>query len=342
MEEQNSKGRYAGDLKNADLIAMYRLLVLTREFEMRVAKIYTQTGLSGELPHLCVGEEAIGVGSVYALRKDDFVCPSLRGRSVVLAKGASPSVVMAGTFGKATGQSKGKYSGHHMGDLEIGILAGSLVIGSQYPIAAGAALAFKMNGTDQVCLCFFGDGASNCGNFHESLNLAAILSLPVIFICNNNNYAIDMPVEKSMAIPDIALRAQGYGMPGKTIDGNNVLDVYHTVKEAVERARRGGGPSLIECKTYRLRPHCERYQENRPKEELTYWQERCPVKTYRVYLQENSILDKETEHMIEKEVAEEINRAVTFAEKSPFPQEDELFEDVYANGVIREEVLCMK
>jgi len=342
MEEQDSKGRYAGDLKNVDLIAMYRLLVLTREFEMRVAKIYTQTGLSGELPHLCVGEEAIGVGSVYALRKDDFVCPSLRGRSVVLAKGASPSVVMAGTFGKATGQSKGKYSGHHMGDLEIGILAGSLVIGSQYPIAAGAALAFKMNGTDQVCLCFFGDGASNCGNFHESLNLAAILSLPVIFICNNNNYAIDMPVEKSMAIPDIALRAQGYGMPGKTIDGNNVLEVYHTVKEAVERARRGGGPSLIECKTYRLRPHCERYQESRPQEELAYWQERCPVKTYRVYLKENSVLDDETERMIEKEVAEEINRAVAFAEKSPFPQEDELFEDVYANGVIREGVLCMK
>jgi pyruvate dehydrogenase E1 component alpha subunit len=342
MEEQDSKGRYAGDLKNADLIAMYRLLVLTREFEMRVAKIYTQTGLSGELPHLCVGEEAIGVGSVYALRRDDFVCPSLRGRSVVLAKGASPSVVMAGTFGKATGQSKGKYSGHHMGDLEIGILAGSLVIGSQYPIAAGAALAFKMTGTDQVCLCFFGDGASNCGNFHESLNLAAILSLPVIFICNNNNYAIDMPVEKSMAIPDIALRAQGYGMPGKTIDGNNVLDVYHTVKEAVERARSGGGPSLIECKTYRLRPHCERYQESRPKEELAYWQERCPVKTYRAYLKENSILDEETEHMIEKDVTEEINRAVTFAEKSPFPHEDELFEDVYANGIIREGVLCMK
>ena len=342
MEEQDSKGRYAGDLKNADLIAMYRLLVLTREFEMRVAKIYTQTGLSGELPHLCVGEEAIGVGSVYALRRDDFVCPSLRGRSVVLAKGASPSVVMAGTFGKATGQSKGKYSGHHMGDLEIGILAGSLVIGSQYPIAAGAALAFKMNGTDQVCLCFFGDGASNCGNFHESLNLAAILSLPVIFICNNNNYAIDMPVEKSMAIPDIALRAQGYGMPGKTIDGNNVLEVYHTVKEAVERARRGGGPSLIECKTYRLRPHCERYQESRPKEELAYWQERCPVKTYREYLKENSILDEETEQMIEREIKDEINLAVTFAEESPFPQEDELFEDVYANGIIREGVLCMK
>ena len=342
MEAQGSRGRFAGDLTKSDLLALYRLLVLTREFEMRVAKIYTQTGLSGELPHLCVGEEAIGVGSVYALRKDDFVCPSLRGRSVVLAKGASPSVVMAGTFGKATGQSKGKYSGHHMGDLEIGILSGSLVIGAQYPIAAGAALAFQLNGTDQVCLCFFGDGASNCGNFHESLNLAAILSLPVIFICNNNRYAIDMPVEKSMAIPDIALRAQGYGMPGKTIDGNNVLEVYDTVKEAVERARRGGGPSLIECKTYRLRPHCERYQESRPKEELAYWEERCPVKTYGAYLKETSILDDETERTIGREVAGEIDRAVTFADASPFPQEEEIFDDVYANGVIREGVLCMK
>ena len=342
VDDNGLKGKYGGDLKKSDLIAMYRLLVLTREFEMRVANIYSQTGLSGELPHLCVGEEAIGVGSVYALRKDDFVCPSLRGRSVVLAKGASPATVMAGTFGKATGQSKGKYSSHHMGDLEIGILAGSLVIGSQYPIATGAGLAFKMNGTDQVCLCFFGDGASNCGTFHESLNLAAILSLPVIFICNNNRYASDMPVEKSMAIPDIALRAQGYGMPGKTIDGNNVLDVYGTVKEAVERARGGGGPSLIECKTYRFRPHCERNQENRPKEELEYWLERCPLKTYREYLKENSILDEETEQAIEKEVEAEIERAVKFAEESPFPQEEEIFDDVYANGTIREGVLCMK
>jgi TPP-dependent pyruvate/acetoin dehydrogenase alpha subunit len=342
MDEQDLKEKYGGDLKNSDLIAMYRLLVLTREFEMRVARIYTQTGLSGELPHLCVGEEAVGVGSVYALRRDDFVCPSLRGRSVILAKGASPSVIMAGTFGKATGPSKGKYSAHHMGDLEKGILAGSLIIGSQYPIAVGAGLAFKMNGTDQVCLCFFGDGASNCGNFHESLNLAAILSLPVIFICNNNLYAIDMPVEKSMVIPDISLRAQGYGMPGKTIDGNNVLEVYRTVKEAIGRARRGGGPSLIECKTYRLRPHCERYQESRPKEELEYWWERCPVKIYKKFLKDNSIMDEEMEQTIEKEVEAEINRAVKFAEESPFPQEDEIFEDVYANGAIKEGVLCMK
>jgi TPP-dependent pyruvate/acetoin dehydrogenase alpha subunit len=341
MENQDLKEKAEGDLKTSDLMAMYRLLLMTREFEMRVMRIYSQKGVC-ELPHLCIGEEAVGVGSAYGLRRDDFVLPTLRGRSVFLAKGVSPSVLMAGVYGKATGPSQGKYTAHHMGDLEKGILAGSLVIGSQYPVAVGAGLGFKIKKTDQVCLCYFGDGASNRGDFHEGLNLAAILSLPVIFICNNNLYAIDMPVEKSMGIPDIALRAQGYGIPGKTIDGNNVLEVYHTVHEAVGRARKGGGPSLIECKTYRLRPHCERHQEDRPKEELEYWWQRCPVKSYKDYLKNKGLLDERMEQTIEEEVKEEIDRAVKFAEESAFPQPEEIFEDVYANGTIEGGRLCMK
>ncbi len=341
MEKKDLRGNFEGGLKKSDLIAIYRLMVLTREFEMKVARIYSQKGLC-ELPHLCVGEEAIGVGSCYALRRDDFVLPSLRGRSVFLTKGVPPSALMAGAYGKATDPSKGKYCSHHMGDLEKGILAGSLVIGSQFPIAAGAGLAFKMKRTDQVCLCFFGDGASNRGDFHEGLNLAAILSLPVIFICNNNLYAIDMPVEKAMAIPDISLRAQGYGIPGRTIDGNNVLEVYHTVQEAIARARSGEGPSLIECKTYRLRPHCERNQESRPKEELEYWWERCPIKSYKAYLRKEKVLDEEGEQRIEEEVKDEISRAVKFAEESPFPRPEEIFEDVYAHGEIKGGRLCVK
>ena len=183
------------DLKDSDLIAIHRLMVLTREFEMRVCDIYYRSG-TVELPHLCIGEEAVGVGSCYGLKRNDYVLPSLRGRSVFLTKGVSPSVLMAGVYGKATGPSRGKWPSHHMGDLEKGILIGSLVIGSQFPIAVGAGLAFKNKKTDQVCLCFFGDGASNRGDFHEGLNLAAILKLPVIFICNNNLYAIDTPVER--------------------------------------------------------------------------------------------------------------------------------------------------
>ena len=339
MENQDLSPRFNRNLKDADLIALYRLMVLTREFEMRVCKIYTQTTIP-ETPHLCVGQEAIGVGSCYGLRKDDFVLPSLRGRSVFLSKGVSPSVLMAAVFGKSTGPSKGKYTAHHMGDLKKGILAGSLLIGSQFPTAVGAGLAFKLKKTDQVCLCYFGDGASNRGDFHEGLNLAAIQKLPVIFICENNLYALYTPVEKAIAVKDIASRAQGYGMPGITIDGNDVLAVYQTVQEAVARARRGEGPSLIECKTYRLRPHCERFQENRPPEELAYWWDKCPIKRFKAHLFDQGVLNEETHHRIEAEVAEEMNRAVQFAEESPYPDAAELCEDVYADGVIRGGRLC--
>jgi len=329
------------DLKYSDLIAIYRLMVLTREFEIRVAQLYSQKGLPENI-HSCVGQEAIGVGSCYGLRKDDYVVPSLRGRSVFLSKGVSPLVLMAGIYGKATGPSKGKMTAHHMGDLELGILAGSLIIGSQFPIAVGAGLAFRIKKTDQICLCYFGDGASNRGDFHEGLNIAAILKLPVIFVCENNLYAIDTPLDKAMLIKDIALRAKGYGMPGETIDGNDVLEVYHTVEKAAIRARTGEGPTLIECKTYRLRPHCERRPEDRPKDEIDYWWERCPIKKFKTYLLNGKVLDEERMYQIEKEVKEEVNKAVEFAERSPFPQPEEIFEDLYADGLIKGGRLCVR
>lgn len=341
MPKKKAVKKAEGALGSSDLIGMYRLMTLTREFELRVAKIYSQKGLP-ENPHSCVGEEAIGVGSCYGLRRNDFVLPSLRGRSIFLAKGVPPSILMAGVYGKATGPSKGKWTAHHMGDLELGVLAGSLLIGSQFPIATGAGLAFKLKKTDQVCLCYFGDGAANRGDFHEGLNLAAILKLPVIFICNNNLYAIDMPMEKAMLVKEISLRAQGYGMPGRTVDGNDVLEVYEAVQEAVERARGGGGPSLIECKTYRLRPHCERYQETRPREELEYWWGRCPLKNFQAHLFEKKILDEESARRIEEEVKEKVEEAVKFAEASPYPQPEEIFEDVYARGTIKGGTLCVK
>ncbi len=340
MEHNRLPGKSNADLPISDQLNLYRLMALTRAFEMRIIKISTQKSIV-ETPHLCIGEEAIGVGACYGLRKDDFVLPTLRGRSVFITKGVSTAHLMAGVFGKATGPARGKWTSHHMGDLDKGILVGSLIIGSQFPTAVGAAMAFKLKKTDQVCLCFFGDGASNRGDFHEGLNMAAILNLPVVFICENNGYALYTPVEQNMRIKDIAVRAQGYGMPGITIDGNDVLEVHRTVQEAVERARKGGGPTLIECKTYRLRPHCEKFQEIRPKEELDRCWECCPIDRFRKELTARGVLDTATDRKILQECEEEIDRAVKFADESPFPDPAEMCEDVYADGTVRGGRLCV-
>ena len=340
MEHNQQPGNPRFDLPKSDLLNLYRLMALTRAFEMRIIKISTQKSIV-ETPHLCIGEEAIGVGACYGLRKDDFVLPTLRGRSVFITKGIPTAHLMAGVFGKATGPARGKWTSHHMGDLDKGILVGSLIIGSQFPTAVGAAMTFKLKKTDQVCLCFFGDGASNRGDFHEGLNMAAILNLPVVFICENNGYALYTPVEQNMRIKDIAVRAQGYGMPGITIDGNDVVAVHKTVQEAVERARKGGGPTLIECKTYRLRPHCEKFQEIRPKEELDRCWECCPIDRYKKELISRGVLDAETDEKILRECEAEIDQAVKFADESPFPEPAEMCDDVYADGTVRGGRLCV-
>jgi TPP-dependent pyruvate/acetoin dehydrogenase alpha subunit len=252
------------------------------------------------------------------------------------------AVVMAGAYAKATGPSRGKITAHHMGDMSLGILAGSAVIGSQFPGAVGVALAFKLRKTEQVCLCYFGDGAANRGDFHEGLNMAAIFKLPVIFICENNGYAIATPASYSMCIQDIGMRAQGYGMPGITIDGNDVLAVYETTQEAIARARTGEGPTLIECKTYRLRTHSERSgKDDRPAEELAGWWEKCPIKRTKEKLLERKILDTAGLEKIDLECKEVIDRAVKFAEESPYPRPEEALESVYAMGQIKGGRLCL-
>ena len=338
MELNNNE---AYKLKNNDLLEIYRLMILAREFEMEVAKINARKHLP-ENPHLCVGQEAIGVGACYKLEKQDNIMASLRSRAANLTKGVSPNILMAGIFGKETGPSKGKYTSHHMGDKENGVLASSLLIGSQIPIAVGAALSFKYQKKKNICLCFFGDGAANRGDFHEGLNIAAILSLPVVFICENNLYAIDTRIEDSIAIKDIAIRANGYGMPGIVIDGNNVLDVHYTVQKAISRARNGKGPSLIECKTYRFRSHSERFKEDRSESELEYWLNRCPIKKFKKFLMENGLLDKKINLKINKNVKKEIEGAIIFAENSPYPPKEAIFQDIYSNGYIKDGRLCMK
>jgi TPP-dependent pyruvate/acetoin dehydrogenase alpha subunit len=327
-------------LSDTDLISMYEQMLVTREFELGVCKINARKSLP-ENPHLCIGQEAVGVGACYNLRKEDVVMPSLRGRSVLITKGVPLGVIMAGIYGKATGPSKGKHTAHHMGDPDIGILASSLLIGSQIPIATGAAMAFKYQKKDNVSLCFLGDGATNRGDFHESLNIAAIMSLPIVYICENNHYAIDTRVENSMLIDNISIRADSYGIPGETVDGMNVIEVHQSVQKAVALARQGKGSSLIECKTYRFKSHSERFPESRPKEEIESWMDRCPIKYFREVLIEKKILTKQKDAEIHMEVQKRINEAIQFAEESPYPSDFELLEDVYTKGYIKDGRLCM-
>ena len=315
---------------DSDLVSMYHYMLLTREFEATLLKIFKQKGLP-EVLHLCTGEEAIGVGACYAMQKNDVVVPSLRARSVFLTCGVSPATLMAGILGKADGPSKGKFTAHHMGDLEKGVFSASLCIGSQLPLAVGAALHFKNNNLDNVALTTFGDGATNRGDFHESLNMAAIFKLPVLFICENNLYAIDTPAAMTVPVSDISTRAQSYNMPGVTVDGNDVLEVYHTVLDAMERARNGEGPTLIECKTYRLCPHTEYLVEDRPQEELSHWQNQCPIKRFRQYLLDNNVLDEQKDSALLSEIREEIKQAVTFGEESPFPDLNDIYNDVFTD-----------
>jgi len=327
-------------LTDNDLLKMYRWMVLTRCFEERACDLQYKRNLP-ELEHASIGQEAIGVGACYGLRADDIVHPSLRTRSAFLLRGVTPDRAMAACYGKATGAARGKETSHHMGDMSLGLVAGSGVVGGSIAVAVGTALACKLLDTDRVTLCFFGDGASNRGDFHESLNLAAVQKLPVVFICENNLYALSTPASYHLPIKDVADRAGSYGIPGVVVDGNDVLAVYGAVETAVVRARRQEGPSLLECKTYRWRGHSERDLKqgkgNRPLEEIEMWMNRCPIKRLRDQLLAKSILKEKTVEEIEKEMVAVVDHAVEFAEQSPFPAPEEALNNVYApqDGSVR-------
>lgn len=305
-------------------------MVLTRKFEEASAELYRK-GKLFDLCHTCIGQEAITVGACYKLRKDDIVVPSLRGRGAYITKGASIKKILAAMYGKKTGLFFPKESPHHMGIPELGILAGTGIVGSDIARAVGAALAAKLRKTGQVVLCFFGDGASNRGDFHESLNLAAIWKLPIIFICENNMIALSTPTSKTTSVENISQRAGGYNIPGVTIDGNDVLAVIRTVREAIRRAREGMGPTLIECKTYRWRAHCEAAPDDRPEEEIELWKKKlgCPIKRFENKLIKAGILTEKKIKEIEAEVERELLEAIDFAERCPFPTSDDAFKNVY-------------
>jgi TPP-dependent pyruvate/acetoin dehydrogenase alpha subunit len=319
-------------LTDRDLVELYRLMVLTRRFEEKTEALLP-TGRLFDFLHTCVGQEHVTVGAVYGLRTDDLVMPSLRGRGAFIARGVPVKTLLAVMFGKQVGATFPKECVHHLGIPERGILVGTGVIGSDIAKATGAALAAKIKGTTQVVLDFFGDGASNRGDFHESLNLAAIWQLPIVYVCENNHTAMATPVSASTSIADIADRAAGYGIPAAVIPRNDVLAVHEAVQTAVQRAREGGGPTLIECKTYRWYPHAgPRSRETRSVEEIEGWKKKlgCPIEGLKKQLLERGLLTAQQVDAMDAHVAEELDEAVAFADQSVFPSPEEALKHVYA------------
>ncbi|MFY9416732.1 MAG: thiamine pyrophosphate-dependent dehydrogenase E1 component subunit alpha [bacterium] len=311
------------------LVWMYRKMVEIRIFESRVAELFAAGKIPGFV-HLYIGEEAVAVGACANLKDTDFITSTHRGHGHCIAKGGRLDLMMAELFGKETGYCKGKGGSMHIADVEIGILGANGIVGGGLGIAPGAGLSAKMRGTDQVTICFFGDGASNQTTFHEGINLASAWKLPVIFVCENNQYGISLHQSRHQNITDIADRATAYGIPGVVVDGNDVMAVYEAVGEAVKRARAGEGPSLVECKTYRWRGHFEGDpQMYRPQEEIEEWKAKDPIPRFEALLAEMGVMTAEEAEAIRKEVAAEVEAAVEFAEKSPEPAPEAALEDLY-------------
>ncbi len=318
------------NLAKDKLVEMYKLMVKIRLFEEKVFELYAQNLVPGTI-HLYTGQEAVAVGVCSALRKDDYITSTHRGHGHCIAKGADIRRVMAEILGKKTGYCKGKGGSMHIADFSIGMLGATAVVGAGIPIAVGASLSIKLRKTGQIVACFFGDGASNQGTFHEGINMAAIWQLPVIFVCENNLYAMGTRQSIAMKIENIADRAAAYGIPGVVVDGNDVLAVYEAASSAVERARRGEGPTIIECKTYRHRGHSRvDPAKYRPKEEVEAWLAKDPIKRLQERLLQSNVLTEAEIQRIEREVSTEIEEAVKYAMESPYPAPQEALEDVYA------------
>lgn len=318
------------NLEDKELVEMFYYLRLIRAFEEKLSILYRQGKILGGI-FSGIGQEAVVVGACFGLRKEDYICPLHRDLGAFLVKGLDPKVLMAQFFGKIDGLSKGKDSYLHSGIPELGIFGSTSMLGSNLPVAAGIALAFKMQKKDDVVIAFFGEGASSTGDAHEAMNFAGVHRLPVIFLCENNFYAYSTPLEKTTAIEDVADRASAYGFPGTVCSGNDLLAVYQTVQKAIFRARKGEGPTLVECKTYRWHGHSEHDKPfYRSEEEFLEWKSRDPIPRFRMYLEEKKILNLEIDQEIAKRVGQEIEQAVEFAENSPFPQAKEALNDIYA------------
>ena len=312
---------------------MLRMMQTIRRFEERASADFLAGSIYGVV-HCYIGEEAIAVGVCSALGPKDQIISTHRGHGHCIAKGADLNRMMAELYGRETGYCKGKGGSMHIADFAIGMLGANGIVAGGFSIITGAGLAAQLDGDDRVAVCFFGDGASNAGPFHETINLAAQWNLPVIYVCENNLWAVNTPAANTVSIGDVAIRAEAYGIPGTIVDGNDVLAVRDAASVAIARARAGDGPTLLECKTYRHRRHTERaaQADARPPEEIEAWQKKDPIdRLVRHLQQQQGQLSEDEWRAMDAQVVQTIEDAVAFAAASPYPALEAALEDVFAN-----------
>jgi TPP-dependent pyruvate/acetoin dehydrogenase alpha subunit len=310
-------------------IDMLKKMLLIRHLEYKWGEAYENREIDGLPPSLGTGQEAVSVGTCLALKPGDYVFTTHRGVGPQVAMGMDPDRIMADVCYKETGYNKGK--SYHVTSTKHGVLGMGGIVGGQIPVATGMALAFKSKGLKNVAVPFFGEGACNEGAFHESANLAAVWKLPVIFLCENNMYAISLRFDEFIPVKSVAVRAKAYGMPGVTVDGNDVVAVYEAIRRAAARARKGLGPSLVEAKTYRLAGHlCDDPGYYRPKEEVAEQWSRDPIPRFEALLEAEGIMGRVEIVKLENEIKETAERAADFARKSPHPLAEEAFTDIFA------------
>jgi pyruvate dehydrogenase E1 component alpha subunit len=321
------------DFSSAKQFDLHRRMVRIRLFEEAAGRLAEANKLPGFL-HLYVGEEAVASGVCGALNDDDHITSTHRGHGHLVAKGGDFNRMMAELMGKSTGYCKGKGGSMHISDTSLGMLGANGIVGAGSPIAVGAAFANKYRGKGQVAVAFFGDGSTNIGAFHEAANMACALHLPIVFACENNEYGEFTPRDKTMAITDVVDRAAGYGMPGVIVDGMDVIAVHEAAVEAVERARQGGGPSMIEAKTYRFYNHHGVQNlglKYRSDEEVAVWKLRDPIFTFEDRMIENGVATRANFDDIWAELRDDIDTAIQFAEDSPYPTPDQILVNVYTS-----------
>jgi pyruvate dehydrogenase E1 component alpha subunit len=312
-------------------LEMLRLMQTIRRFEERASDDY-QAGAIYGVVHCYIGEEAVAVGVCAALNEDDQIISTHRGHGHCLAKGADLNRMMAELYGRRTGYCKGKGGSMHIADFDIGMLGANGIVAGGISIVTGAGLAAQLEGAGRVAVSFFGDGASNAGPFHESINIAATWKLPMLYVCENNLYAATTSAADTLALGDVAARAAGYGIPGVVVDGNDVIAVYEAAETAVNRARVGEGPTLIECKTYRWRGHTERpgQTDPRPQDEVEEWQQKDPINRLATSLIAQQLLSEEAWQKMDAEILAAVEDSVKFSLDSPFPAPETAVEDVFA------------
>jgi acetoin:2,6-dichlorophenolindophenol oxidoreductase subunit alpha len=315
-----------------ELLRLYRTMVTIRKFETLAGEMFAAGKIPGFI-HLSIGQEASSVGVCSVLRPDDYIATTHRGHGHVIAKGGDLKRMIAELIGRKTGYCKGKGGSMHIADFSLGILGANGVVGGGFPIIVGAGLSIKLRHTDQVAVCFFGDGASNRGPFHEAMNMASIWKLPILFVCENNCYASTTLTTYACSVTSIAVRAAGYNIPGVTVDGNDILTVREAAGRAVDRARRGEGPTLLENKTYRRRGHFEGDpQKYRTPAEVAEWEKKNdPLLRFASMLKKEKILTGRKEEEILNQVEGELKEAVAFAEQSEWPRPEEALEDMFIN-----------